>query len=111
MGQTPFAIDTSSEGQKARLALSGELDLATVPRVEQAVDAALAGGARTLIVDLSALRFVDSSGLRLFVVLHQRAAAEGWTLSLIRPPERAMNVFKVSGLEENLPFAEKSSPA
>lgn len=99
------------EGEKARLALSGELDLATVPRVERAVDATLAGGAGTLTVDLSALRFIDSSGLRLFVVLHQRAAVEGWTLSLIRPPERAMKVFTVSGLEENLPFAEKSSLA
>jgi anti-sigma B factor antagonist len=111
VGQTPFEIDSAGDGTTARLVLSGELDLATVPRVQQAVDATLAQGARTLIVDLSGLGFIDSSGLRLFVVLHQRAAAEGWKLSLIRPPERAMTVFKVSGLEENLPFAEKSSLA
>jgi anti-sigma B factor antagonist len=109
--QTPFDIDTARDGQAARLVLSGELDLATVPRVEQAVAAALAQGARTLIVDLGGLGFIDSSGLRLLIVLHQRAIAEGWTLSLIRPLERAMTVFKVSGLEENLPFAEKSSLA
>ncbi len=111
MTQT-FEIDTAGDGETARLALSGELDLATVPRVEQAVDEAkLAQGARTLIVDLSGLSFVDSSGLRLFVVLHQRSTAEGWRLSLIRPPEQAMTIFRVSGLEENLPFAESARPA
>ena len=45
-------------------------------------------GARTLVVDLSRLGFIDSSGLRLFIVLHQRAGAEGWRLSLIRPQKR-----------------------
>jgi anti-sigma B factor antagonist len=111
VARTPFDIDTSSEAGAGRLTLSGELDLATVPRVQEAVDAALARGARTLIVDLSALSFIDSSGLRLFVVLHQRANAEGWTLSLIRPQERAMTVFRVSGLEENLPFSESARSA
>ena len=111
MAHASFEIDTTSDAETGRLALSGELDLATVPRVEQAVGATLAQGVRTLIVDLSGLGFIDSSGLRLFVILHQRAVAEGWRLSLIRPQERAMEVFVVSGLEQNLPFAEKSGLA
>jgi anti-sigma B factor antagonist len=111
VASTPFEIDTTSEADAGRLTLSGELDLATVPRVQQAVDAALARGARTLVVDLSALSFIDSSGLRLFVVLHQRSVAEGWRLSLIRPQERAMTVFRVSGLEDNLPFSESARQA
>jgi anti-anti-sigma factor len=111
VAQTPLQIDaTDDDGETASLALSGELDLATVPRVEQAVDATLAKGARTLIVDLSRVGFIDSSGLRLFIVLHQRAKAEGWRLSLIRPSKRAMTVFEISGLEENLPFAESARP-
>jgi anti-anti-sigma factor len=111
VASTPFEIDTTSEADAGRLTLSGELDLATVPRVQQAVDAALARGARTLVVDLSALSFIDSSGLRLFVVLHQRSVAEGWRLSLIRPQERAMTVFRVSGLGDNLPFSESTRQA
>lgn len=111
MAHASFEIDTTSDAETGRLALSGELDLATVPRVERAVGATLAQGVRTLIVDLSGLGFIDSSGLRLFVILHQRAVAEGWRLSLIRPQERAMEVFVVSGLEQNLPFAEKSGLA
>ncbi|HEV7528182.1 MAG TPA: STAS domain-containing protein [Solirubrobacteraceae bacterium] len=111
MSRTTFEIDATDDADAACLVLSGELDLATVPRVEQAVDAALARDVQTLVLDLSGLSFVDSSGLRLFVVLHQRAAAEGWGFSLVRPQEQTMKVFTISGLEENLPFAEKSSMA
>lgn len=111
MAHASFEIDTTSDAETGRLALSGELDLATVARVEQAVDATLAQGVRTLIVDLSGLSFIDSSGLRLFVVLHQRAVAGGWRLSLTRPQEQAITVLVVSGLEQNLRFAEKSSLA
>ena len=109
MPQTPFEIVSENEAQNARLVLSGELDIATVPRVEDAVNAALTGTVRTLTIDLSGLSFVDSSGLRMFIVLDQRARAEGWKLCLIRPDTRVLTVFRVSGVEENLPFVEDAS--
>ncbi len=111
MTQTPFEIESAHDGKMGRLTLLGELDIATVPRVEQAVDAILADGVRRLTIDLSPVGFVDSSGLRLFVVLDQRATAEGWELGLIRPGRQALTVFRVSGVEENLPFVEDASAA
>jgi anti-sigma B factor antagonist len=109
MSQTPFEIETVREQDRVLLTLSGELDIATVPRVEAAVNATLTAEVRTLTVDMSELDFVDSSGLRLFIVLDQRAGAEGWELRLIRPPEQVLKVFRVSGVEENLPFEEDPS--
>jgi anti-anti-sigma factor len=111
MTHIPFEIDSACEDETGRLTLSGELDLATVPRVQEAVDELLAQGVRQLVVDLGDLGFVDSSGLRLFIVLDRRAATEGWTLGLIRPRNAAMGVFEVSGAEENLPFIEDPTPA
>jgi anti-sigma B factor antagonist len=102
----PFEISSEREAGTGRLTLVGELDLATVPLVQEAVDELLARAVSRLVIDLSGLGFVDSSGLRLFIVLTQRAASEGWKLSLTRPQEQAMTVFRVSGLVENLPFAE-----
>jgi anti-anti-sigma factor len=96
--------------ETVRLTITGELDIATVPRLEEAVAAALAPGARSLIIDLSRLAFVDSSGLRMFITLYDRASAEGWSLGLIRPPDPAYAVFQITGAEENLPFIEDPSP-
>ena len=109
MSQTPFEVESDRDHEGVRLTLSGELDIATVPRVEAALKATLTKDVHTLTIDLSRVGFVDSSGLRLFIVLDQRAQAEGWTLRLIRPAEQVMTVFRVSGVEENLPFVEESS--
>jgi anti-anti-sigma factor len=98
------------QGDTARLTVTGELDIATVPRLEEAVAAVLAQDARSLIVDLSRLAFVDSSGLRMFITLNDRASAEGWSLGLIRPPDPSYSVFQITGAEENLPFIEDPSP-
>ena len=103
---SPFEIHTELNGDAARLTLVGELDMATAPRVEEAVADVLAKGARDVIVDLSGLAFVDSSGLRLFITLNDRAAAEAWTLGLIRPPARSFAVFQITGADQNLPFIE-----
>jgi anti-sigma B factor antagonist len=103
---SPFEIHTELTGDAARLTLAGELDMATAPRLEEAVAGVLAKGARDVIVDLSGLAFVDSSGLRLFITLNDRAAAETWTLGLVRPPARLLSLFQITGAEENLPFIE-----
>jgi anti-anti-sigma factor len=103
---SPFEIHTELTGDAVRLTLAGELDMATAPRLEEAVAGVLAKGARDVIVDLGGLAFVDSSGLRLFITLNDRAAAEAWTLGLIRPPARLLSVFQITGAEQNLPFIE-----
>ncbi|HEX4482204.1 MAG TPA: STAS domain-containing protein [Solirubrobacteraceae bacterium] len=104
-------MESAHDGETGRLTLLGELDIATVPLVEEAVDAILQGGTQRLMVDLSGLGFVDSSGLRLFIVLHQRSGDEGWTLALTRPEPQAQKVFRLSGVEEDLPFVEDASAA
>jgi anti-sigma B factor antagonist len=109
--RAPFEMESAHDGQSGRLTLLGELDIATVPRVEEAVDAILQNGAQRLTVDLGGLDFVDSSGLRLFIVLQQRSGSEGWELALTRPQPQALKVFRLSGVEEDLPFVEDASAA
>jgi anti-sigma B factor antagonist len=106
---TPFEINVVRDRESATVTLAGELDIATVPRVEEAIEATLTDELQVLTVDLSGLRFVDSSGLRLFIVLDQRAAEQGWELRLLRPDAQVLTVFQVSGVEENLPFIEDAS--
>jgi anti-anti-sigma factor len=104
MSPTPFETKTQQHGESARVAVLGELDLATSPLLEQEAKALLDDDVRHLTIDLSALTFVDSSGLRLLISLNDRARAEGWRLSLIGPGGPARTVFQVSGAEAHLPF-------
>ena len=60
----------------------------------------------TLLLDLRGLTFIDSSALRLFIVLKDRSAGEDWRLSLTRPAGPALSIFQISGAEEHLPFIE-----
>jgi anti-sigma B factor antagonist len=103
---SPFEIHSDLEADTARIAVVGELDIATGPQLEQEARAMLARQPRELIIDLSRLTFIDSSGLRLFIALNDDASADGWALRLTRPPEAALTIFRITGAEENLPFVD-----
>jgi anti-anti-sigma factor len=102
----PFEIDSERHDREGRLRLAGEFDLATAPRVQEAAENLIAAELERLVIDLSGLGFIDSSGLRVIVVLHQRAAEEGWTLELVRPAQPVLKIFQISGLEERLHFLD-----
>jgi anti-sigma B factor antagonist len=102
----PLEIEQHRDGDAVVLRLRGELDIATVPRLEEAVDAALAGAPGELTIDLRPLGFLDSSGLRQFILLADRAQEEGWRLVLIRPGQPTLSIFQITRAEENLPFVD-----
>jgi anti-anti-sigma factor len=100
-------IDRQLDGSCARLTLRGELDIATVPRLQEAVGAVLAHSPSEVTIDLRSLSFMDSSGLREFIVLADRAQEEGWRLLLVRPAAPALSIFQITRAEENLPFVDE----
>ncbi|MGN6371987.1 MAG: STAS domain-containing protein [Solirubrobacteraceae bacterium] len=104
-----FEIDADWDGETVRLTTRGELDLATSPQLEQEMRTILARGAQRVTIDLSGLTFVDSSGLRVLIVLHERSKQDGWELALLAPSNPARAVFRISGAEEHLPFVQASS--
>ena len=73
------AITTSVERRDdvTLLAVGEVVDLATAPTLEEAIDGLLAEGPRALIVDLSAVTFLASVGLRLLVSTHEKVSKSG----------------------------------
>ena len=63
----PFRCELVSENGRALVRLAGELDMSTVPILEERLRQALAGGGRQLVVDLRGLDFMNSTGLTLLV--------------------------------------------
>jgi anti-anti-sigma factor len=102
-----LTIECDVRGGSARLTPAGELDLATAPRLEREVEAVLSQGLREVVIDLGELTFMDSSALRLFLTLSQRAPSEGFTLSLVNPAEPVRSVLQITGAEQSLPLNDE----
>ena len=99
-----------SEGSRACLRLTGELDLATADTLSGVLDQELASGRRTIYVDVSGLNFIDCSGLRVLVHAHNGCLARrgGLVLSHVGPP--IARLLDWTGLSEAL-FVSDEVPA
>ncbi len=102
-----FEIVEHKRGDTVTLAVAGELDLETAPKLADRVAGKLADQLATLTLDLSELTFMDSSGLRTLIELDRRAAEAPWSLTL-RAPKRAAarTVLHLTGADAALPFEE-----
>ena len=100
---TPLKIESRLEGKDAAvLSLAGELDVSNVAQAREAALKLLAGGIKRLVVDLSNLEYIDSSGLGMLIGLHKRQKESGGTLAIAGARERVMRVLKITGLEQIL---------
>jgi anti-anti-sigma factor len=103
-----FDVLTNRDGATLVVSPRGEIDLATVGLVREAVDREQQPG-EALVLDLREVGFMDTSGLRYVLELHARAQEEGFGLLLVRGPSAVQRVFEVSGLEPRLPFVDDPS--
>jgi anti-anti-sigma factor len=88
------------------VALVGELDLSTVAKVQEELRRVEASSPATLVVDLSKLTFLDSTGLRCIVTADERARAEGRRIVIVRGPDAVQRVFAITRLEERLEMVD-----
>jgi anti-sigma B factor antagonist len=80
------------------LTLSGELDVATAPDLEQVLEEILAQSPRRLLLDLDELTFVDSAGVSVLIRAKKAAEANGCRVVLRRATAQLHRVFAVVGL-------------
>jgi len=78
-----FEIDTVRAGPALWLRLSGELDLASVEELEEAICVAEESTAREIVIDLADLEFMDSAGLRVLLRAHTRTRQDGQRLRFV----------------------------
>jgi anti-sigma B factor antagonist len=95
-------IGTSREGNRVVVRLDGELDLASVPLLEDALANAPSDDASTIVLDLRGLEFVDSTGLRGILAQEQRSAELGQTFALVRGSEQVQRLLQMTGVDEHL---------
>jgi anti-sigma B factor antagonist len=91
------------------LSVEGEIDFATAPELEAALEDALDPGRTRLIVDLRRVTFMDSTGLVLLLRHNRTAAAAGQRLIVIKGPPHVQRVFEITGLSERLTMLDEPS--
>ena len=95
-------IETQNGTDRVLVSVEGEVDLASAAELEDALQRALQGSARSLVVDLRAVQFLDSSGLSLLVRQGRLARAGDRRLIVIKGPPHVHQVFEVTGLSGHL---------
>jgi anti-anti-sigma factor len=93
-----FALDaTLVGGASAVLAVSGELDLYEVPKLNAALETV--ARAKRIVVDLTGVTFVDSTALAALLRAHRRLASEDRELVLVAADPTIRKLFDVTGFD------------
>jgi anti-anti-sigma factor len=102
-------IETQDRDGLVHVALRGELDLSTVSKVQDELKRVEEASPRTVVLDLSKLTFLDSTGLRCLVTADERARNEGRRVVLVRGPDPVQRVFAITRLEDRLEMVDDAS--
>jgi len=106
MNAGELAVRSSVDGDRHTLALSGELDLATAPTLEVDMRAACEAGAGELLLDLTDLGFIDSTGLRAVLVGRMMCEEHQCSYRLLPGGPQVQRLFELAGVLEQLPFTD-----
>lgn len=87
-------------GPPVRLAVSGDLDLATAEQFAAAIDEALATEPEQVILDLAGVAFIDSAGIKGMVKLANRCRLMGAALATINSSAQARRVLELTQLAD-----------
>lgn len=94
-----FALSTRHDGATSIISIHGDLDMAAAPILLTAGTDELASISCELVVlDLTGLEFLDSTGLGCWVELHKRATGLGKTLRIQNLPDDARRIVDIGGL-------------
>jgi anti-anti-sigma factor len=108
-----FRFDIARSDDEAVMVAAGEIDLASSPDLRRELHGMLDDGTRTIVLDLTAVTFIDSSGLGVLVGVLKRVNenGDGGRLELRGLSGPVRRVFEITGLHEVFDVVEPPEPA
>lgn len=98
MSQLGFSVHVADRQQGgAAVTVIGELDMASAPRLDAALEQAIGSGGE-VVLDMRACSFVDSSGIATIVKAARRLHDDGRVLRVDGAQERVRRIFELAGL-------------
>jgi anti-sigma B factor antagonist len=104
VSEDTLTIVSERRGSTHHVAPAGELDIATSEALERAMLEAEQGDAETIVLDLSRLEFIDSTGLRLVIDANARCGGPDGRLRVIAGAPAVERLLDLVGLRERLPL-------
>lgn len=101
-GRSPLGVDATPAPFGAVVSIAGELDIATVPHLTAALQGEPVADAEAVVVELTGVTFMDSTGLAALMTLKRDLDARGGRLLLACPEGPARLLFDVSGVDAQL---------
>jgi anti-sigma B factor antagonist len=98
----PLVVERSRVDGYELLAVEGELDIATASVMIAALNEAFADLERPLVVDLSSVDFMDSTGLALLMNAYRRVKRRGQGFAIVCPGRPILRVFEIADMVESL---------
>jgi anti-anti-sigma factor len=100
--QEHLSVDARREQDRVVLRLAGELDLASSPTLERALEAPEIAETPLLVLDLDGLRFVDSTGLRIILLAHESARGRGQEFAITPGSAQVQRLLSITSVAEHM---------
>ena len=94
-----ISVSQPTTGDIPIVAVTGEVDVYSAPLLKEKITELLESGQNTLIVDLSGVGFLDSTGLGVLVEARTATTEAGGALPLVCSQERILKLFTITGLD------------
>jgi len=99
-------LSTTSKGWCAVVKVQGEIDLDSAGDLSDAALAAMQEIGPSLVLDLSGVTFMDSTGLKVLLAVHKRAELAGGRLVLAAPTRSVNRVVSIPGFDQTFAVSD-----
>jgi anti-sigma B factor antagonist len=90
-------ISTRTKDGSTIISIAGRVDTATAPELEQAINAAIAGGCRRLLMDFSGVSYISSGGLRVLLSTAKKLRGNGDRFGLCALSPEVLKILRLAG--------------
>ena len=93
-----LTLTTRDAGGKTIVAVGGEIDVYTAPKLRDKITELVADGVYDIVIDMEEVEFLDSTGLGVLVGTLKKVRLAGGQLQLVIDSERLLKVFRITAL-------------
>jgi len=110
-GTPTLSLTVQHRGLESFVSLNGELDLSSAPPLRELLASVFTEGPpRRLVLDLTDLIYLDSTGLSVFVTAHKRAGASGIEFCLANPNASVRRLLQITALDQIFVIVDAPDP-